>query len=59
MIRFDLDDEEALELLTVLEEYLGDLRMEVADTDSMDYREMLKGREAIIKNMIAKLKAAR
>jgi hypothetical protein len=59
MIRFDLDDEEALELLTVLEEYLGDLRMEVADTDSMDYREMLKGREVIIKNMIAKLKAAR
>jgi hypothetical protein len=31
----------------------------VADTDSMDYREMLKGREVIIKNMIAKLKAAR
>jgi hypothetical protein len=59
MIRFDLDDAEAEELQSLLEEYLGDLRMEVADTDSMDYREMLKGREVIIKNMIAKLKAAR
>jgi len=59
MIRFDLDDAEAEELLTLLEEYLGDLRMEVANTDSMDYREMLKGREVIIKGLIARLKTAR
>ena len=33
-------------LREVLENYLSDLRMEIADTDSMDFREGLKHRKS-------------
>ena len=58
MIQFDLSDEDRQILLEVLENALSDLRMEIADTDSMDFREMLKGRKAVIKKAIAALKEA-
>ncbi len=41
----------------VLEDYIPDLRMEVADTDSSDLRETLKHQEAVLKKILAALKA--
>ncbi len=58
MIQLDLGDEERQILLEVLETALSDLRMEIADTDSMDFREMLKGRKEVIKKAIGALKGA-
>ena len=58
MIQLDLGDEERQILLEVLETALSDLRMEIADTDSMDFREMLKVRKEVIKKVIGALQAA-
>ncbi len=58
MIQVDLGDEERQILLEVLESALSDLRMEIADTDSMDFRDMLKGRKEVIKKVIGALQAA-
>jgi hypothetical protein len=58
MIQVDLGEEERQILLEVLESALSDLRMEIADTDSMDFRDMLKGRKEVIKKVIGALQAA-
>ena len=50
-----LADEEAEILKSVLEEYISDLRMEVSNTDSMDLREALKRKEAILKRLAGQL----
>ncbi len=55
-MQLDLSSEEALELRGILENYLGDLRMEVSQTDNMDFRERLKAREAVVKELIARLR---
>jgi hypothetical protein len=54
-----LADEEAEILKSVLEEYISDLRMEVSNTDSMDLREALKRKEAILKRLAGQLTAER
>lgn len=51
-MRVDLTDEEREILRTVLESYLSDLRMEIADTDSKDFREMLKQRKAVVRKVL-------
>ncbi|HXY68574.1 MAG TPA: hypothetical protein VEH62_03935 [Gemmatimonadales bacterium] len=48
MAQLDLTAEEAAVLRQALEAYLSDLRMEIADTDSADYREELKRQEEIL-----------
>jgi len=48
-------EEEAEVLRSVLEEYISELRMEVANTDSMDFREELKRKEAVLKAMVKQL----
>jgi hypothetical protein len=48
-------DDEAEILKSVLEEYISDLRMEVANTDSMDLREELKRKEEFLKRLAAQL----
>lgn len=50
-----LDPGEAGLLRDVLESYLSDLRMEIANTDSMDYREVLKKKEVLLKKIIPQL----
>lgn len=55
MVTLELSDEEARELHAILESYLSDLRMEIADTDRMDFREGLKRREALMKKVLAAL----
>jgi hypothetical protein len=39
-------------LAMVLESYLSDLRMEIADTDSMDFRESLKKKKDVLKKVL-------
>ena len=47
--------EEARSLREVLQSYVSDLRMEIANTDSMDFRERLKARQALLDSLIRRL----
>ena len=55
MAQLTLTDQEAATLRRVLEQYVSDLRMEIADTDAMDFREQLKREEAFLKKLIEQL----
>jgi len=55
MAQLTLTDDEASTLRRVLEGYVSDLRMEIADTDAMDFREELKREEAFLKKVIEQL----
>lgn len=57
-ITLDLNEEERATLVGVLESYVSDLRMEIADTDRMAFREMLKARKAVIMKTLDTLRAA-
>jgi hypothetical protein len=48
VVQIDLTTDEIEVLRDVLQSYLSDLRMEIADTDRMDFREMLKERKRIL-----------
>jgi len=50
-----LPQAEAAALREMLGSYLSDLRMEVANTDSMPFREDLKRQEALLKNILQQL----
>jgi hypothetical protein len=50
-----LTQAEAAALREMLGSYLSDLRMEVANTDSMPFREDLKRQEALLKNILQQL----
>jgi hypothetical protein len=58
MTNVELTPEEAKHLLEVLERYYPALRIEVVNTDDREFRRALKVREAFMKDMIARLKAA-
>ncbi len=58
MVQLDLSEEERQILLEVLETALSDLRMEIADTDRMEFREMLKERKAVLSKAIEALQEA-
>ncbi|MGC9324021.1 MAG: hypothetical protein ACP5G0_04650 [Desulfomonilia bacterium] len=53
MIQIDLSGEEVALLVDVLETCISDIRMEIADTDSKDYREELKQRKEVLKKILA------
>jgi hypothetical protein len=55
MIQLILTEEERELLIELLENDISDLRMEIADTDRREYRDMLKNREALMKNIQQKL----
>ncbi|MDH3497181.1 MAG: hypothetical protein OER21_10480 [Gemmatimonadota bacterium] len=57
MLELDLSSQEQDTLRHVLESYLSDLRMEIADTDRQEFRDMLKGRKAVIQKVLASLGA--
>lgn len=48
MLQLDLNPSEREILVSILEACLSDLRMEIAGTDSMDYRDMLKERKGVL-----------
>ncbi len=53
MIQLDLDNEERSAFADMLESVLSDLRMEIADTDSQDFRQDLKRRKAVLVKVLA------
>jgi len=57
VVRIELSAEEVEMLREILQSYLGDLRMEIADTDQMDFRELLKLREVFLKALLVRLDA--
>jgi len=55
MIHLELAQEDAEMLAEVLDSALSDLRYEIANTDSLDYRESLKRRKATLTNVLGQL----
>jgi len=55
MRKIELNEEEAATLKDILNSYVSDLRMEVADTDSKDLRDELKQEEKFILDLIRKI----
>ena len=53
--KLELTDDEALLLKEILQSYLGDLRMEIADTDLQSFRNKLRSNEELIKRIIDRL----
>lgn len=58
MAQITIDAEEAQYLATALRSYLSDLRMEVAGTDSYEFREALKKQEAALSHVLEQLGVA-
>ncbi len=58
MATVQLEDKEVEVLKEILWSYLGDLRFEIADTDNKNWRDFLKEKELIIKQVIPKLEKA-
>jgi hypothetical protein len=54
-IELDLDEQEAGVLREVLESAHSELGYEIANTDSKDYREKLKQRQALIQRVVGQL----
>lgn len=55
MIRIELTETEAATLREVVEGYLSDLRMEIADTDRLDFRESLKERKLFLQELLGRM----
>ncbi|MGO9062349.1 MAG: hypothetical protein ACLQU2_34060 [Candidatus Binataceae bacterium] len=55
MVRVELTADEAEDLRAIMEDYLSDLRMEIVDTDSPDFRENLKKRRDFVGKLIGQL----
>jgi len=55
MPQLRLTDAEAATLREALEIYISDLRMEISDTDQMDFREQLKEQEARLNRVLEDL----
>jgi hypothetical protein len=58
MTHLDLNPTEKEMLREVLESFLSDLRLEVADTEKMAFREDLKKKEVFLKDVLGRLKMA-
>jgi len=58
MINLTLSQSQASDLRHALSRYLSDLSMEIADTDSKDYREGLKKRRESLKSLLDQLTTA-
>ena len=57
MVTLSLTEKERMMLADVVENYLSELRMEIGDTDSKDYRDMLKLRKEILVKILSTLHA--
>jgi hypothetical protein len=56
MNSLELSNEEKDTLIDVLESYISDLRMEMADTDSSFFREELRNKREVLDNILDRLK---
>ncbi len=57
MKQIELTDNEVESLVRILEFYLSELRMEIADTERISVRAPLKGEELFIKDLLNRLKS--
>ena len=57
IVQLTLTPDQASMLHEILASYLSDLRMEISNTDSMDFRERLKAKEVFLKGLLAQLSA--
>lgn len=55
MIRIELSERDAEALASILEFYLSELRMEIADTERIAMRAAMKGEERLIKDLLGRL----
>ncbi len=57
MAKLDINmtDEEIQVFVEILESEISDLRMEIANTDSMEYRDKLKQKKMVIRKVLTKL----
>ena len=51
----ELTEEQCGEMQRLLEEYLGDLSTEIADTDNAQYREGLRHRRDVVESVLFQL----
>jgi hypothetical protein len=58
VMHITLTQEEAAALRGALSYYVSDLRMEIADTDSWQFRENLKHEEILLKKLLQELDSA-
>lgn len=56
MKTIELTEQEAESLASILEFYLSELRMEIADTERIAMRAPMKGEELFIKNLLIRLR---
>lgn len=52
MLQLNLRPEDRDLLVDIVEEYLGDLRAEIGDTDNFDYRSKLKAEEKAVREIL-------
>ncbi|MDQ6971648.1 MAG: hypothetical protein Q9M30_03280 [Mariprofundaceae bacterium] len=57
MVNLDLTQDETNILQTTLENELSDLRYEIGNTDSLDYRNELKEKKVVLKKVLNALDA--
>lgn len=55
MITLQMTEDEAKILAAILSFYLSDLRMEIADTERISWRDRMKSEEAFIKRLLVQL----
>jgi hypothetical protein len=55
MVRLELSNDDAEKLRVLCQQNLSDLRMEIAGTDRVDFREELKLDKAFLEGLIARL----
>ena len=58
MTTFNLNQEQRETLQESLTSYLSDLRLEIADTGNHDFREQLKHKEVVLKEVLVILDSA-
>jgi hypothetical protein len=55
-LELNLSEEDLNTLIDALERYVSDMGMEIADTDSMDYREKLKSQRIALHKALDQIK---
>jgi len=51
MVQLEITEEDAAMLVKLLDYYISELRMEIADTDREEMRDKLKGKEKALKSI--------
>ncbi len=59
MLQFDLRPEDRDLVVDIVTAYLGDLRVEIGDTDDFDYRSKLEAEEIAVREILDTLTRAR